>query len=154
MAASIWTERDLELAESIEPLFLKIAAREGENSELFDLCVRKSQLDILASNPTDLNKNKPRVHPIYTVRKYPTYTEDLSMPKEFSKDDDWFGYSDHTIGTHACCLAIARGAMYIEKHMTLDKSRQQKLAQAHTCSMDLDELKQIISFNEFYSRLT
>jgi N,N'-diacetyllegionaminate synthase len=32
------------------------------------------------------------------------------------------GYSDHTLGTKACILAVGAGAMIIEKHFTLDKA--------------------------------
>lgn len=33
--------------------------------------------------------------------------------------DDTIGYSDHTIGTQACVLAVAAGARIVEKHFTL-----------------------------------
>jgi len=77
----------------------------------------------------------------YCVSKYPTQLNDLKMPKfENSKIK---GYSDHTIGTAACIYAVSRGAEYIEKHFSCNKSLNVETQQAHTCSMDYDDLCEI-----------
>ena len=36
-------------------------------------------------------------------------------------ENDFQGYSDHTIGLTACKMAMALGARVIEKHVTADK---------------------------------
>ncbi len=61
---------------------------------------------------------------VYCRSKYPTYPEELAgFPEQFSAEG-YFGYSDHCHGVAACLLAIARGARYIEKHFTLNKTSQ------------------------------
>lgn len=53
---------------------------------------------------------------------YPTQPWDLiDLPKEFTKNE-FYGYSDHSIGIESSLIAISRGALAIEKHFTLDKS--------------------------------
>jgi len=60
----------------------------------------------------------PNVSLIYVEPgKYPNYNP--SMPKKFI---DWHGYSSHVHGVGDALLAISHGALYIEKHFTLDKT--------------------------------
>ncbi len=61
---------------------------------------------------------------LHCVTLYPTPAANANMARM-----DWLrkftpqvGYSDHTLGTDAAKLAIARGAVYVEKHFTLDRS--------------------------------
>lgn len=61
---------------------------------------------------------------MYCVSLYPTAAEDVNLAWL-----DWFqeefgvltGFSDHTAGSWAAPLAVARGARVIEKHFTIDK---------------------------------
>ena len=55
-------------------------------------------------------------------------------------------YSDHVIGIEACKEAVLRGAKVIEKHFTTDKKLQSKTEGAHTCSMVMNELRQLRDF--------
>ena len=52
-----------------------------------------------------------------------------------------WGYSDHSIGTLACCNAVALGAKVIEKHYTLDKKLE---GPDHWFSSDPEELKKLV----------
>lgn len=52
------------------------------------------------------------------------------------------GYSDHTIGTHVACAAVARGACFIEKHYTTDVNRS---GPDHRFSLDAKGLKEMIA---------
>lgn len=51
------------------------------------------------------------------------------------------GYSDHTLGTIAPIMAIAKRACIIEKHFTLDKNME---GWDHKVSADIDDLKTIV----------
>ncbi|MCR4943546.1 MAG: N-acetylneuraminate synthase [Clostridium sp.] len=51
------------------------------------------------------------------------------------------GYSDHTMGTAVSVAAVARGAVIIEKHFTLDRSMP---GPDHMSSLEPEELKQLV----------
>ena len=52
------------------------------------------------------------------------------------------GYSDHTVGTTVAVAAVARGAMIVEKHFTLDKTLP---GPDHRASLEPNELTQLVS---------
>ena len=82
---------------------------------------------------------------LYCVAKYPCQYEDLKMPVSFNSSF-YSGFSDHTIGVEAALVAVARGAMVIEKHFTLNKGLA---GPDHICSADPSELEALCR----YSRL-
>jgi N-acetylneuraminate synthase len=51
------------------------------------------------------------------------------------------GYSDHTLGIEIAAAAVARGAVLIEKHMTLDRSRR---GPDHAASIEPSQFAQMI----------
>lgn len=51
------------------------------------------------------------------------------------------GYSDHTVGTDVAIAAVARGAMIIEKHFTLDRNLP---GPDHKASLQPDELSHLV----------
>ena len=59
-------------------------------------------------------------HRLFVVPRYPTYPDELVVPETFG--GKWYGYSSHVHGYTDALIAIARGARYIEKHVTLDKT--------------------------------
>lgn len=83
----------------------------------------------------------------HCVPEYPhTYERAIElMPKQFS-EERIAGYSDHVDGIEACKEAIRRGARFIEKHYTIDRSLQCKTEAAHACSMNFKELKELRNF--------
>jgi sialic acid synthase SpsE len=87
----------------------------------------------------------------YCVSSYPSLLEEIKMP-EFSAEG-FLGYSDHTVGIAACLHAVSRGATYLEKHFTLNKSRQHETEKAHLGAMDMDELRQLRSLADDIARL-
>lgn len=52
------------------------------------------------------------------------------------------GYSDHTIGDHIACAAVAKGAKIIEKHITLDRTMP---GPDHSFAINMEELKSMVS---------
>jgi N-acetylneuraminate synthase/N,N'-diacetyllegionaminate synthase len=77
--------------------------------------------------------------------EYPTPMEDVNlnamdtMAKEF---DIAVGYSDHTEGINVSIAAVAKGAVCIEKHFTLDRNME---GPDHKASLEPNELKQMIN---------
>lgn len=76
--------------------------------------------------------------------EYPTPMEDVNlnamdtMAKEF---DIAVGYSDHTEGINVSIAAVAKGAVCIEKHFTLDRNME---GPDHKASLEPNELKQMV----------
>ena len=83
--------------------------------------------------------NYKNVKYIYCISKYPTYVSDISnFPKIFN-NNTYYGYSDHMHGISGCLLALSRGAKFIEKHFTLNKTSQ--VIRDHVLSATEDEFK-------------
>ena len=143
--ASIITEEALELAHEVGMRRYKIASRTVVDKPA--LCER-----ILAEGKETFVSlgmwDKPEwpfgpphgcLRYIYCRSKYPAYPEDLvGMPERFSMAG-YYGYSDHCHGITACLLGIGRGAQYIEKHLTLNKTSQ--VIRDHTLSATPEELR-------------
>jgi sialic acid synthase SpsE len=80
---------------------------------------------------------------LYCISKYPTPLEDMHFASiDF---DDYAGFSDHSIGITASCVALSRGAKTLEKHFTLDKNMH---GPDHKGSMTPDELRAICDFRD------
>ena len=82
---------------------------------------------------------------LHCVSSYPAKKEILNISvikylnEKYSLE---VGYSDHSIGIQACCLAVAYGASIIEKHFTLDKNYS--FFHDHLISSDLDEMRDLV----------
>ena len=82
---------------------------------------------------------------MHCVCAYPTAAEDTNL-----RNIGWLvqefglpvGYSDHTLGTKACELAVAAGAVSLEKHFTYRKEDQ--AFHDHHISADPDDLAQLV----------
>jgi sialic acid synthase SpsE len=72
------------------------------------------------------------------------------MPEKF--EYPMIGYSDHCIGIEASKEAVRRGAIYIEKHFTVNHDLQSKTEGAHVCSMNMNELIKLRNFCDEYVR--
>ena len=62
------------------------------------------------------------VIPVHAVTKYPCPYNDVNMMRSPGWVSEW-GYSDHCIGLDACKMAVAIGAVVVEKHLRLDTGR-------------------------------
>ena len=82
----------------------------------------------------ELPYNLKNIIYLYCVSKYPTALTELEMP-DF-KNSFFSGFSDHTIGISACLYAVSKGAVYLEKHYSNNKSMNIDTQMAHVCSMD------------------
>ena len=155
--ASIITEKALELALKIGVNRFKIASRTViENPDLCKKIINEGKevfcsLGFWKEDFFPFGTPHEKLRYIYCVSEYPALPKNMkSFPINFS-DDTYYGYSDHYLGNSACLIAIARGAKFIEKHFTLNKSSQ--VIRDHTLSATPDEFKLIVSQGNEISRL-
>lgn len=148
MLASIFTEDALELADALDLSAYKIASRTVVNEPA--LCNRilargkptYASLGMWEGEGFPFGPAHGTLHYVYCRSKYPAQPADLaSMPAKFS-DEGFSGYSDHSLGIDTCLTAIARGARYVEKHFTLDKTSQ--VIRDHVLSATPQEFRQLV----------
>jgi sialic acid synthase SpsE len=143
LTASIFDEERLDWCEELDFDFYKIASRTLIDD--FNLCekiVSTKKMTIASLGMYDYSKGKPfsnsNVKYLYCVSKYPTQLYELNMPN--FKDSFFDGFSDHTVGIAACLHAVSKGAEIVEKHFSNSKNLNVETQQAHTCSMDVQDL--------------
>ena len=122
--ASLWAQEGLRAAERANMCRYKVAAQKSGESAFLEMVLSTGKEVFVSVDPL-MSRHQPALYGnakyIWCVSKYPAYPENLeNMPERFG--GDWYGYSDHSHGIGACLLAIARGSMYTEKHLTLDKT--------------------------------
>lgn len=84
----------------------------------------------------------------YCVSAYPTPIEDINLDTVDalrSEFDVPIGFSDHSLGTEASVVAMARGADIIEKHFTLDRSLP---GPDQAVSIEPDELAELVEYSK------
>jgi sialic acid synthase SpsE len=150
--ASIWNFDALELARSLDMKRYKIAHQLALSEDEDD---KKLVQEIFSDNKETFvsGRNrwyKPHIKGIYCSPKYPTYPENLDMPTNFS-EGYWYGYSDHTHGIAAPLMAIARGAKYIEVHVTLNKAQPEIRDNMFACTPD--EFETLVRLGKQIARL-
>lgn len=86
----------------------------------------------------------PSVLVLHCVSLYPTLDEDANLLRITTLRERYgfpVGYSDHTIGADAAVAATALGAVFIEKHFTIDKTLH---GPDHALSADPEELSGLV----------
>lgn len=84
----------------------------------------------------------------YCVSAYPTPIGDIDLDTVDalrSEFDVLVGFSDHSLGTEASVVAMARGADIIEKHFTLDRSLP---GPDQAVSIEPDELAELVEYSK------
>lgn len=78
---------------------------------------------------------------LHCTTAYPTPLEEVNLRAMITLQERFnlpVGYSDHTVGEKAAIAAVALGAVFIEKHFTLDRNMS---GPDHKASAEPDELK-------------
>lgn len=156
MMASIITEGAFDLARGAGLSRYKIASRTVKDNP--GLCQRILaegretfvSLGMWEGEGFPFGPPSPTLRYIFCRSRYPTYPEELGLPATF-RPDGYYGYSDHCSGVEACLLAIARGAQFIEKHLTLNKTSQ--VIRDHILSATPDEFWRLTSIGDAMARL-
>ena len=130
----------------------KISSGEITNLELLKYCAKKKAPIILSTGMSDEKEianavssikkiSKKKLYLLHCVSLYPTPIEILNLnyintlKKKFRCE---VGFSDHSEGYLASCVAVALGATIIEKHFTINKKLP---GPDHAMSLTPNELK-------------
>jgi N,N'-diacetyllegionaminate synthase len=157
MMASLMTREAFEMARRVGFARYKIASRTAlDNPELCRAIIAERHetfvsLGMSEAGTFPFGPPSERLRYIYCRSKYPSYPADLrAFPESFS-ENGWYGYSDHQHGVEACLLAVARGAQYIEKHFTLNRTSQ--VIRDHVLSATPPEFSELTRHGDALSRL-
>ncbi|WP_150051517.1 MULTISPECIES: N-acetylneuraminate synthase [Methylomonas] len=88
---------------------------------------------------------KQKVTLLHCTSEYPTPPEHVNLKAMDTLAHAFelpVGYSDHTVGLAVPIAAVARGAVLIEKHFTLDRNQP---GPDHQVSLEPEELKQMVA---------
>jgi len=144
---SVFDIERVEWCESINVKRYKVASRSIHDKNLINK-ISATQKPFIVSLGMWLEDEFPIIKGnligfLYCISKYPTPLTDLKFGS--INFDKYIGFSDHTIGISAACIAMTKGAKIIEKHFTLDK---EMIGPDHKCSMTPDELNLLSKFKD------
>lgn len=126
-----------------KPFIQKIASKNKPiilSTGMADMGEIEDALDVLYESGVD----RKNVTVLHCNTEYPTPIEDVNLiamntiGKAFKVN---IGYSDHTLGIEIPIAAVARGAICIEKHFTLDRNME---GPDHRASLEPEELKEMV----------
>jgi len=145
----------IKLAEKVDMDIIKVSSFDMVDERLLKQIALTNRGAIISSGMANMaeienavnifrNNNNNKVAILQCTSIYPAPPE-LSNLNAMSIIKNSFdvivGFSDHTIGDHIPCAAVAKGAKIIEKHITLDKSLP---GPDHSFAMNIHELKSMV----------
>ena len=134
--ASIWSYEGIRVAEDVGLRWWKVAYQQYKDNKWVDRILEEPGDHFISGRN------------IYVQSEYPTYPQDFILPSSFT---DWYGYSSHVPGYADALIAVARGAKYIEKHVTLDKT-EESIRDNHF-ALDFDEFRDMVDIGKEIARL-
>lgn len=126
-----------------KPFLQKIASKNKPiilSTGMADIGEIEDALDVLYESGID----RSEVIVLHCNTEYPTPIEDVNLSAMNTIADTFkvqIGYSDHTLGIEVPIAAVARGAVCIEKHFTLDRNME---GPDHRASLEPNELKEMV----------
>lgn len=153
------------LVDDLDVPFIKVASMDLNNLPFLEYIGQKNKPIIIStglSNMAEIHEaieciescGNKKIILLHCVSMYPPLDEYVNLNNiDMLRDNFGYptGYSDHTIGTVAPILSIAKGSCVIEKHFTLDKNM---VGWDHKVSADPRELLEIVqAANSAYKML-
>jgi N-acetylneuraminate synthase/N,N'-diacetyllegionaminate synthase len=146
------------LVEKLNVPVIKIGSTEVTNDPFLEEIARQGKPMILSTGMSTLGEvekalgvicatGNTNVTLMHCTTDYPTAIEDVNLKAMLTLKNAFHipvGYSDHTMGFEAAVAATVMGAVYIEKHITLDRNMP---GPDHKASMPPEE------FNEYVKHI-
>lgn len=152
--SSIFSTVAFEMAEKVGQKRYKFPSRrafarhsDGNYDELLEKIIATGKEVFLSDNSHSKHKN---VRNLFLVPEYPLYPDKFRMPPKFMSDG-FYGYSTHLHGYADAIIAIARGACYVEKHVTLNKTEES--IEDNAFALSFDEFKSMVDIGREIARL-
>jgi len=152
--ASVFDADKVQWCEDVDVPMYKIASR-MRDKDLIHAVRATGKPVIVSRDPNRIDSSLqgiidtfPRLSLLYCVSSYPALPSQVDFP-DFGAGfwhggvAFYSGFSDHTLGIEMSLCALARGAMIIEKHFTLDKYA---LGFDNLWSMTSDELAKLVKY--------
>lgn len=150
--SSPFSEKEVDLLESCDVPFYKVASMDINNYQLLDYIAIKGKPVILSTGMSTLGEIENAVNRLvkgnchdiillHCISIYPPEFGDIHLNNIQMLQQTFglpVGFSDHTIGTSIPLASVALGACVIEKHFTIDKDLP---GWDHEISADPEELK-------------
>ena len=148
-------EESLEFLVSLAVPFIKIGSTEVTNLSFLREVARTQKPIILSTGMSNLGEIEKAIEAIksegnenirlmHCTTDYPTRIEDVNLRAMVTMKEAFklsVGLSDHTMGVEGAIAAIALGAEFIEKHITLDRDME---GPDHKASMPPVEFKSYV----------
>jgi N-acetylneuraminate synthase len=147
----------IDLLTSFDLDYFKIPSGEITNRPLIEKIAQQQKPIILSTGMANLSEIEEALNLLVSFRvkrkdiivlhcntEYPTPMKDVNLSAMNTIAASFgvaVGYSDHTLGIEIPTAAVARGAVCIEKHFTLDKTME---GPDHRASLDAGELKAMV----------
>ncbi|MEH7366222.1 N-acetylneuraminate synthase, partial [Priestia megaterium] len=153
--ATPFDEKSVDFLEELEVQAYKIGSGDVTNLPLLRKVASKNKPLILSTGMSTLGEVEDAVNAVlstgnqelvlmHCTSNYPTDLQDVNL-KAMDTIAAAFGlptgYSDHTMGITVSVAAVARGAVAIEKHFTLDRSLE---GPDHAASLEPEELSKLV----------
>lgn len=155
--SSAFDEDSIDLLEELSIDLYKIPSGEITNKPFLQKIASKNKPVILSTGMADIGEIEDALNVLYESgiqregivvlhcnTEYPTPIVDVNLSAMNTIADTFkvsVGYSDHTLGIEVSIAAVARGAVCIEKHFTLDRNME---GPDHLASLEPNELKEMV----------
>ena len=131
--ASCWDEDSVDFIEQFNPVCYKVASASLTDHRLLEYTCKTNRPIILSTGMSTWEEichsvavvDPDRLLLAHSTSTYPCKPEELNleMVRTLKQEFDCpVGYSGHEVGLQTTCAAVALGASFIERHITLDRA--------------------------------
>jgi N-acetylneuraminate synthase len=130
---SCWDPDSVDFVEKFDPPCYKVASASLTDTELFDALVATGRPLIVSTGMSTMEEIRAAVSQVPSERlllahatsTYPCKPEELNLRMIATLADEFgcpVGYSGHEVGLQTTVAAVALGAAFVERHVTLDRA--------------------------------
>jgi N-acetylneuraminate synthase len=156
-SASVWDIPSLEFLMQFDPPWVKVPSAMLTNHELLNAIHATGKPAILSTGMStphqidaavDIWENSPQAHNLliaHCTSTYPAEKAELNLRMIVTLgeifDESPIGYSGHEVGLATTVAAVALGARFVERHITLDRTSR---GTDHAASVEPQGLKRLV----------